>query len=149
MCQTTLKGNIVGHGPVFTHCAPPPKSPPIPLKDCRSVPNALFTLEQVMVPIPFAWAEVALHAFINNKCEAQRVGTGKSKYEGKPSHTARKSTRLFNLGMVKHCSCKWVTHEELNARWQNADKGNSKVEQATKEKQNLHLWRHLGKSPLC
>lgn len=40
-----------------------------------------------MIPIPFAWAEVALHSLINYKCAAQRVGTGKSKYEEKSRRT--------------------------------------------------------------
>lgn len=85
------------------------------------MPNALFTLEQGEVPVPFATAEVALHAFINNKCAAQRVGTGKSKHKQEPSHTVWKRTRLLNLARVKHCPSTWVTHVGLNAIWQNAD----------------------------
>lgn len=40
-------------------------------------------------PFHLLQQEVALHALINNKCAAQRVGTGgKSKHKEEPSRTA-------------------------------------------------------------
>lgn len=59
------------------------------------MPNALFTLEQGRVPVPFTSAEVALHAFMNNKHAAQRVGTRKSKHEEEVAQHEREQASLI------------------------------------------------------
>lgn len=87
------------HGAPGPHCAQSPWNPLLALKVCELLPNALFRLAHGRVLIPFATAEVALHAFINNKHAATCVATGKNKH--KPSCTAWGGISHFNPDVLK------------------------------------------------
>lgn len=81
-----LNSGTSGRGPVFAGTpgrSAPSGSPPAPLKAPAFVrPRQMHYLHYSQAkappphPVPFASEEVALHALMNNKREAQRVGNG-------------------------------------------------------------------------
>lgn len=96
----TLNSNTSGPGPLFagTLGLSASWSPPPPLQaarlrgrtECIIYNTARRILSTAAAMVPFASAEVALHALMNNKRAAQRVGTTEGR--GARSHSMKENT---------------------------------------------------------